>query len=333
MSVTIQDVADRCRLSRETVNHILRGRGAKYRPETRERVLAAAGELGYRPNSAARAMRLGSFRSIGLVSASERGVGALDAGLLLGIQGAAGTDLHISIGQVDDGAFTSPDGLPRIVGEWSCDGLLLNYVAAFPSAVRELLERSGIPAVWLNVRHESDCIHPDDHGAAAEAVRRMAAVGHRRIAYLSCTGGEHYSRDDRREGYLAAMRTAGLQPIVHEQPISGGGAALGAAVGAALDGRPSALLCYSAGEAIPAAYAAAVRGLAIPRDLSLVCLGPAGTEGLGIAVAHARPDFHAMGRAAVDLLRRRIARPRASIPTVIHPFTWSEGATLAPPAP
>lgn len=333
MNPTAKDIAARCGVSRETVNQILRGRGDRYRPTTRDKVMAAATELGYRPNSAARAMRLGRFSSIGIVSAAEGGRGTLDPSLLLGIQDAACSDLHLAIGQVGDAAFADADGLPRIVGEWSCDGLLINYVASFPAGVAELLQRSRIPAIWLNVSHDADCIHPDDRGAALAATVRLIALGHRRIAWLSCTGGDHYSRRDRREGYVTAMREAGLAPLVHEQPMQGGGAPLGAFARSLLAGsaRPTAVVCYSAGEAIPLAYAAAGLGLRLPADLSLVCLGPAGCEALGIAVTHARPDFYAMGWRAVDMIRRRIAQPGTVLPTQVHPWTWIDGATIAPP--
>src|SRR5580704_4944897 len=173
MTVTAKEVAVHCGLSRETVAQILHGRGGRYRPATRDKVLAAAHQLGYRPNSAARAMRLGRFRSIGIMCATEAGLGRLDTNLLLGIEHAARNELHLTIGQVGDEQLAHIDGLPRIVGEWSCDGLLINYVARFPAGVRDLLRQAHIPAIWLNVRHERDCIYPDDRGAAELATRHL----------------------------------------------------------------------------------------------------------------------------------------------------------------
>lgn len=334
MTVTAKEVALHCGLSRETVAQILHGRSGRYRLATRDKVLAAANQLGYRPNSAARAMRLGRFRSIGIICATEAGLGRLDTNLLLGIEHAARNELHLTIGQVGDEQLSHSDGLPRIVGEWSCDGLLINYVARFPAGVRDLLAHAHIPAIWLNVRHEVDCIYPDDRGAAEMATRHLIELGHRRIAWFCCTGGEHYSRTDRCEGYGAAMRASGLDLRCHIVPIPGdGGEALGAAANALFAGhdRPTAVVCYAAHEAIPAAFAAASLGLAIPRDLSLVCLGPASALGLGRDVTHAHPDFFDMGMRAVDLVNRRIADPDRPLPPVVHPFIWIPGSTTAPP--
>jgi LacI family transcriptional regulator len=334
MTVTAKEVAQHCGLSRETVAQILHGRGDRYRQITRDKVLAAANSLGYRPNSAARAMRLGRFRSIGIICATEAGLGRLDSSLLLGIEHAARNELHLTIGQVGDEQLSNRDGLPRIVGEWSCDGLLVNYVARFPPGIRELLTNSHIPAIWLNVRHEVDCIYPDDRGAAEAATRHLVELGHRRIAWFNCTGGEHYSKADRSEGYGAIMRAAGLGLHCHNVPIHGAGEALGAAARALFRApeRPTAVVCYSANEAVPAAFAAASLGLAIPRDLSLVCLGPVSPDVLGLDVTQAQPDFFDMGTRAVELVNRRIVEPDRPLPSVIHPFTWIPGATTAPPA-
>ena len=70
MSVTLADIAEKTNLSKMTVSHILRGAGT-VRPETRKRVLEMASQLGYHPNSAARAMRKGRFDTVGLLFRSS----------------------------------------------------------------------------------------------------------------------------------------------------------------------------------------------------------------------------------------------------------------------
>ena len=61
MVATFQDITRLSGLSQPTVSQILNNKGQLYRPETRQRVLAAAHKLGYRPNSAARSLVSGRF--------------------------------------------------------------------------------------------------------------------------------------------------------------------------------------------------------------------------------------------------------------------------------
>src|SRR5262249_14722657 len=66
---TIATIAAHMGLSRATVTHVLNGRGTeqRIRPETQQRVLEVARELGYRPNASARAVRAGRFGSVALI--------------------------------------------------------------------------------------------------------------------------------------------------------------------------------------------------------------------------------------------------------------------------
>src|SRR5579863_8762878 len=66
---TIASIAAHMGLSRATVTHVLNGHGTeqRIRPQTQQRVLEVARELGYRPNASARAMRAGRFGSVALI--------------------------------------------------------------------------------------------------------------------------------------------------------------------------------------------------------------------------------------------------------------------------
>ena len=66
-SVSMQDVAERAGVSGQTVSRVANNMG-NVAKETRERVERAMADLGYRPNIAARALRLGTFRSIAVVT-------------------------------------------------------------------------------------------------------------------------------------------------------------------------------------------------------------------------------------------------------------------------
>ena len=66
MASTIADVARRARVSTATVSRVLAGHG-RARQETRERIFAAARELGYRPSGVARSLRQRATRTLGLI--------------------------------------------------------------------------------------------------------------------------------------------------------------------------------------------------------------------------------------------------------------------------
>jgi DNA-binding LacI/PurR family transcriptional regulator len=65
--VTIKDIAAQTGLSFRTVSRILSGKGAGHNEETRQRVVQAARQMGYRPHRSAKAMRQGRFQSVALL--------------------------------------------------------------------------------------------------------------------------------------------------------------------------------------------------------------------------------------------------------------------------
>src|SRR5258707_9103189 len=69
-AVTLKDIAAKCGVSITTVSRILNGRdtGVPIREETRQRVIAAAAELGYRPNLLARGLRGSSSLLLGVIA-------------------------------------------------------------------------------------------------------------------------------------------------------------------------------------------------------------------------------------------------------------------------
>src|SRR6185369_16509410 len=85
MPVTIKEIAERSGLSIPTVSQVLNNKGHRYRSETCNRVLKAVRELGYRPNSSARAMRMGRFNCVALLLSTESYRSFLPNELLRGI--------------------------------------------------------------------------------------------------------------------------------------------------------------------------------------------------------------------------------------------------------
>jgi LacI family transcriptional regulator len=222
---TLKDVAKRAGVSLPAASYALRGM-RKVSAPVRQRVVAAAEELGYRPHSAARAMARGRFGVVTLLQDGYIGHSYINAQLLQGIQEALGLrELTLNVVQLGREQMGNQGVLPRELRELCTDGLLVNINTAPPKAVNSVLQRARIPAIWLNIKRACDCVHPDDEGGCAMLVGDLIRRGRRCIGYFDSVAGEsqeHYSRHDRHHGYLRMMREAGLKPRALRVKVGGG---------------------------------------------------------------------------------------------------------------
>jgi LacI family transcriptional regulator len=325
MAVTLKDIAQRCGVSMQTASMVLNtNQGHLFRLETRKRVLQAAQELGYRPNSSAKAMSSGRFGCAALVLSTDGSRSTLPAGLLAGIcDRLSAHDLHLTITRLSDEKLTSEGFVPKILREWMADGLLLNYTDNIPQSLTELIERYSLPSVWINTKRDVDSIYPDDLAAGERATQMLIEVGHRRIAYIHsglADGIEehHYSVKDRREGYLIAMRRAGLEPLMLHGPRTDKSLAQELRELFASPQRPTGIVLYALAPNL--AITAASVGLSIPRDLSIVCCAGARALDMGAKVPLLQVPERAMGEAAVEMLIKRIQAPDRHFPSQALPF-------------
>ena len=328
----LKDISDGTGVSIMTVSRILRGTGRESQA-TCERVRAEAARLGYRPNGLARAMRRGSFGAIGLLRSTNPSAATITHTFLWAIERELlSHDLQLVMGQVPDKKLTDNVAAPRLLREWSVDGLLVNYTSHIPEKMIEVQSQFHLPSVWLNTRMKHNCVFPDDCRAMRDATAKLLALGHRKIAYLGVPlKMEHYSVQDRHEGYRKAMEAAGatLRVVLwgeHDDRLTALCAIL------RKPDRPTALVTYSACEAMVAVVAAARLGLEMPRDLSLIAIRDDLESMGGVDVTTMLiPDID-MASLAVDMLRRRIASPEVDEPASGVKFSEHEGTTCAPPA-
>jgi LacI family transcriptional regulator len=339
---TIKQIAERSGLSVPTVSRILSDKGQAHQPATRERVLQAARELGYRPNTSAQAMRRGRFGAIALLqSGTDRVRSLLDAGLLGGILDAtAERELHLTVAALADAKLTDQGYMPKILREWAADGLLINYNAEIPERMVDLIARHEIPAVWINSVQESDCIYPDDERAAQEATEHLLRLGHERIVFASNQQTSHYSYAARQRGYEAAMHAAGRVPrslITGNIGTSPPDPARSGEWRIMLDDLPgpdraTALVAYNTETVRAVLYLAAAAGVGIPRDLSLIgfCLSTKEATAIREVDTMVLPQY-LMGREAVPMLLDKIEAPDVPLAPRPMPHTFAGGWTTAPP--
>ncbi|WP_233236926.1 LacI family DNA-binding transcriptional regulator [Bordetella sp. LUAb4] len=205
---TLADIAERAGVATSTVSRILVGeKTLSIRPETRERVLELARELSYRPNTRARSLQARKSFSVGLV------VPEIDnpvfGAIIRGAQRVAlerGYSLLIAYADKD---FPDQDLYARLVEDNQVDGLLVTTLQTAPAFDPG---RWNIPYVLVNRDRGADDpkVMVDYRHGTQDAVRYLAGLGHRGIAYVSGPL-EHYTGRTRLQGYKAGLAEAGLE--------------------------------------------------------------------------------------------------------------------------
>jgi LacI family transcriptional regulator len=338
---TIATIAAHMGLSKATVTHVLNGRAAEQRikPETQERVLKVARELGYRANAAARAIRAGRFGNIALIQSMYGQY--LPNELLHGLTKAiADRDIRFVLTQVPDMVIGDEAYLPHTMRELSVDGVVINRHIGFSELYLNHIHRFGIPAVFLNVKQEFDCVHPDDLMGGRIATEFLLQLGHERIAYIDTEEPEnkHYSKQDRREGYEQAMQGAGRVPQISlfpkACPLPGQPGTDQRIEAARLlltqENRPTAILAYEIAEAMAVVHAAHLLRIRIPQDLSIVQFHHRIDLRYFIPIQTVSNAMTEVGMEAVEMLLEKIENPQTALPARVVPVKMLEGATCMP---
>lgn len=212
---TLREVAARAGVSLITASRALAPDkpGLPVRPATRATVQRAADELGYRPNSMARAMRGRRHDQVGALVVNNPGARLTNLAAyeyLLGLN--AGLEPHgitLSLVRLTDLAGERPERV-RALREQMLDGFVA--ISHLPAAVVERLDASGDRVVWLDTGRRTDgcCINRDEAGAGRLAAEALLAHGRRRLVLLRPTKLDHYSLGERERGVTAAAAAAAV---------------------------------------------------------------------------------------------------------------------------
>ncbi|MEX2607298.1 MAG: LacI family DNA-binding transcriptional regulator [Kiritimatiellia bacterium] len=330
-NVTLKDIAAELGVSLPTVSQILAPsskRANLFAPATREKVINAAREMGYRPNTAARSMVSGRFGSLTLVLGQRENSSILPPGLLSGIDDALSeAGMHLVVAHLPDHRLTDAEVVPKLLNQLASDGLLINYNAHIPRAMIDLIERFQLPSIWINSKQEKACVYPDDEGAAYALTRKALEAGHRRVAYLNYTTGLHpaschYSVLDRLAGYERAMREAGLPSriICEAQEVKPPDRITHVQTWLRAPEPPEAVVTYGKNECMAVLTAMDRMGLSCPKDLALYGINEERIQHFELTLPTALlPEFE-MGRKAVKLLLRHLKKPETAIPSVAMPL-------------
>lgn len=301
--VTLQSIADRVGVSRMTVSNAF-SRPDQLSAELREKILAAADELGYvGPDPAARALARGRTGSVGLLingSLSEAFEDAVSAAFLAAVSDEL-SDRGMALTVMPSSAEQS--FVPA--RDVAVDGVLV-YICDPTAPDIGWLERRNLPMVVVdhNLRAGTASVNVDDRGGARLAAQHVLDLGHRRIGIVTLeTDPEplNYPAHERMLGWRDALDAAGVQPVLVRTPYLPATAAYDAAR-ELLDrpDRPTAVVCFSDAFAFATIRAAESLGLEVPGDLSVVGFDdsrPAASSRPPLTTV--RQDVAGKGRAAV----------------------------------
>ena len=243
--------------------------------------------------------------------------------------------IHLNITKLPDEKLTDRGYVPKILRELMVDGLLINYTDHIPQQMLDLINKHGVPAIWINSKHQSDCIYPDDLDAGQRAAEHLLKLGHRRIAYVTYSGMGHYSGYDHMAGYQDAMRQAGLESrlfIFEGKGVKREDRSALAKQMLESPDPPPAIITERASTYLPTLFAAAAIGLQVPRDLSIVAFGRELENTGGVALTTLLNPLYETGQAAVGMLLKKIGNPKRLLPTRTLKYGFAEGQSCAPPS-
>jgi LacI family transcriptional regulator len=308
--VSIKEVAARAGVSFQTASKVLNGGDVRVAAETAERILAAADELGYRPNTIARSLVQRTTATIGLVASDATDIAIAQASVAaeqearrhghsvlvghLAVGGADGADIvRTLIERRVDGIIAAA---PEVEEDTEVAELLRKYV---PSVSLQAVPGGGVPLVGSS--------HRETGRLAAE---HLISLGHTAIGTVTGLFRRRVTRS-RLHGYEDALRAAGVEPsedLVVEADWTTHGAA--SATRLLLERAPdiTAIFVHSDVMAIGVLSVLWDTGRRVPDDVALVsCDDIPFARYLTPPLTTVRVPLAETGRQAVHLLLRSIA--------------------------
>ena len=313
---TIDDVAARAGVSSAAVSFAMNGRPG-VGEETRQRILAAAAELGWRPSAHARALTEARARAIGLLLArpvEQLEIDPFFVRFLAGVERTLARSDHALVLRVLDSAEpVDLDAYARLAASGRVDGFLLCDVELDDPRF-ELIQLPAVvaghpvspcPFPWLETEHAR---------GAATAVEHLIELGHRRIGF--CGSSERFEHvQARMHAWREALESAGLEP----GPVAFGDP------GPLLDDDVTAIVFTSDLLAAAGLGAARERGIAVPDELSIIGFDDSPLAALASPpLTSVRVDYAEFGEAAAAALLAAIAGRRRPPSTAPRP-SWSSG--------
>jgi len=322
----MDDVARRTGVSRASVSIVMRG-AAGASEETRSRVLAAAEELGYRPDVRAQSLAGQRSRVIGVMFGVA--VGVFHFELLDGLYAAAEEHGH-NLVLAPLTASRDEATAARSLQGFRFDALIM---LSPPTPTPLLAGKIPLAVVGWHVDHPSvDVVRTDDQAGIGSAVDHLVALGHRAIVHID--GGDTTIARARRQAYLAAMQRHGLAGW--SRVLAGGQSQVDALVAArtlcAESTLPTALVAYNDDIAVGAMGVFTQHGVAVPDRISVIGFddSPVGQlSPVPLTSVAQRPDE--LGRLAIGRMVARAEQRRIVDREIVLPAELRLRSSTAAP--
>ena len=329
---TLKDVAGHAGVSIATVARVLREDPTLVvRPATRERVLAAAAALDYRPHRSARALRTGRTGTLALFLPDPRNL--MWDPMIWAVERTAAERSYLVVVADAHGPALDPEQLRRLVLERRIDGVLVAFATVDDELVAQIAGR-GLPLVPVNSRSDNvgGSVTMDDEAGSRCAIEHLVALGHRRIAYL---GGRRDTDVGRRReaGVRAALAAAGLP--IDERRIMAGDFSERTAERLApslLAEDPTAIYTANLQTAFGVHSVLVRAGLRVPDDISLVTLDDHPVlDHTAPPITAVRMPMEEMGALGVGMLIEAVeGRPIRHVRTATLPSLIVRASTAPP---
>ncbi|MET1052390.1 MAG: LacI family DNA-binding transcriptional regulator [Mycetocola sp.] len=332
---TITDVARTAGVSKGLVSFALNNKPG-VSPETRQRILDVAGDLGWRPSLSARSLSTSTSFALGLVIRRKAEVISADPffpAFIAGVESVLTEEGRALVLSVVPDATAEMKSYRTLAGDNRVDGVFLTDLRRNDERF-ELLSELALPAVALGHPEpgiEMPFVQVDDTHGIAAAVGHLVSLGHTRIGHVA--GDPHMMHGGRRRSsFDEAMREAGLDPsLVIETDFSAaqGADATRQLLGASIP--PTAIVFANDPMAIAGLGVAQQLGLEVPSDLSIT--GFDGTDISGYvypALTTITSDPVEWGRVAARTLLALIAEGSADS-VELPPASLLVRASTGPP--
>ncbi|UFU03716.1 LacI family transcriptional regulator [Ruania suaedae] len=317
---TLRDVASAAGVSLATASKALNGR-SDVKADTRVRVLEAAEDLQFTPNSVAQHLVSGRTRSVGLITSDL--VGRFSLPILRGVEGAFGSQqMSVLLTDAREDSIREQHHVRTLLGR-KVDGLIVvgSRTDPRPSLGRHL----PVPVVYTYAPSDDPqdlSLICDNVGAGELVTRHLLSLGRRRIAHI-LGDGTYQASHDRLAGITAALAEAGVELVGAHDMFGSWTESWGrAATTQIMDAHPrvDAIICSSDQIARGCLDSLRERGVTVPGDVAV-----ASFDNWEILATGSRPEltsvdmnFQAMGKAAAEQIVVALdGEPRAGLLTQV----------------
>lgn len=319
--VTIKDIAREAGVSHATVSCVLNGKAKQLRISdvASERIKAAADQLGYQRNEIARSMATGRNDVIAFVSC-DTGAWEYTGKIMSGIvEEATRQSFAVKVYHLE---HSTPENILKQLIEQRVAGVIFHSDRNIDlDFIRSEAAKKHIPCATVNLSSTSAGIGvtSDDFQGTREAVKYLAELGHRRIAYISNRLRLEFTVS-RENGFVAGMKEyvprSGVMQIAYgiSTDLDENLPVIRKLLSGSEDRRPTAVICYSDYIACNVLQTAYQMGIKVPEELSVI-----GFADLDVAKYATVPlttvaqPFEQMGRETANMLIDAIKNKRADI--------------------